>query len=77
MIILPTKTELAKKYPDINGFSLWHSDIKIGKNTEKAFLNIAKKLTDKSSREKQLAKAIEVLSCCNPPSAPSGTKKTG
>ena len=77
MMEIPTKAELEKKYPDVNGFSLWHSDIKIGKNTEKAFLNIAKKLKDKNSRDKQLAKAIEVLSCCNPPYAPDGTKKTG
>ena len=71
------KKFLDAAYPNENKFSFWHSDVKIGPNTLTAYKNIKSKLTDKVSREKQLAKAIEIISCCNISSGPKGVKKTG
>jgi hypothetical protein len=70
-----TKNYFDIKYPNDNGFNLWSKGLKIGKNLEWAINNIG--IDDKASKERQIAKALEVLSCCNPSHEAMGVKRTG
>tara|TARA_B100000787_G_scaffold170195_1_gene164750 strand:+ start:2587 stop:5013 length:2427 start_codon:yes stop_codon:yes gene_type:complete len=70
-----TKHYLDNKYPNDNGFDLWSKGLKIGKNLECAIKNIG--IDDEASKERQIAKALEVLSCCNPSHEAMGVKRTG
>ena len=71
------KKYLDETYINENAFSFWQSDVKIGPSTIKAYKNVSNKLKHRESRERQLAKAIEIISCCNISSGPKGIKKTG
>lgn len=65
----------SNKYPTKNGFVDKKYKITIGDNFKIAIKNIG--IADKESRERQIATAIQILSCCNPPWAQADTKKVG
>ena len=70
-----TKNYLDNKYPNDNGFNLWSEGLKVGENLEFAIQNIG--IDDEASKERQISKALEVLSCCNPSHEATGVKRTG
>ena len=74
---LDLKKVIEINYPNNTGFYSWHSDVQIGTNTLKAFKNVKKKIKHNESADAQLAKAIEIISMCNPPYVQKGVKKTG
>ena len=68
-----------EKYPNDNGFrnDQFMERMKIGENLRTVIDNITPKLNDRKSRQKQIAKALEILSCCNPFWPHNIRRKTG
>lgn len=68
-----------KKFPNDNGFrdKRFSETIVIGDNLKTAITNIKTELDNKDSRDKQIAKALEILSCCHPSWSADGKKRTG